>query len=56
MLGHTGSSISTIVGALIVCAFVAAGVRAALLFDQGLEQGSEVRPKNELQGIFSKDV
>lgn len=56
MLSQSASHFWTIVGALMVCAFVVAGIRATLLFDQGLEQGSEVRQKNELQGIFSKDV
>jgi hypothetical protein len=55
MLSQPVSNFWTIVGALMVSAFVVAGIRAALLFHQGFEQGFEVRQKSDLQSIFSKD-
>lgn len=54
MIQH-GSSLSTALGALIVCAFIVAVVRAALFFTQGVEQGLEVRQKSDLQSLFSKE-
>jgi hypothetical protein len=57
MLSHSVSTFGTIVGAVIVCAFVIAVVRAAILFGQGFEDGfaEHRRPKDNLQSLFSKD-
>jgi hypothetical protein len=55
MLSPHGNTFTTIVGGLIVCAWVVATVRAALLFRQGFEQGLRLRQKSDLQTIFSKD-
>ncbi len=55
MLSQPGNNISTIVGALIVCAFVVSVVRAALLFHRGFEQGFGIRQKSDLQSIFSNE-
>jgi hypothetical protein len=55
MLRYPGINFATIVGALILGAFVVSAVRAALLFHQGIEQGLGIRQKSDLQGIFSKE-
>jgi hypothetical protein len=55
MLGQHGSNFSTFAGAVIVCAFVASLIRAALLFGQGFEQGFGVRQKSDLQNLFPRD-
>ncbi|MGA2849450.1 MAG: hypothetical protein ABSE46_10665 [Terracidiphilus sp.] len=55
MLTQFENNLSTIVGSLILFAFFVAVIRAALLFQLGLEQGFGVRQKSNLQSIFSED-